>query len=59
MLKVLLFFGRPFLITGTLSPVSILSLTIAMPVNKIKSQGKTVFSGTSITSPGTNSELSI
>lgn len=47
------------LITGILSPVSIASLTIQTPVSKIKSQGMDMFSGTSITSPGTKSALSI
>ena len=40
---------------GTLSPVSILSLTMQVPESKIKSQGKTVDSGTLIKSPGTKS----
>jgi len=50
--------GNYVFITGILSPVSIASLTIALPVNKIKSQGKFLDSGTVIISPGTNSELS-
>ena len=52
-------FGIPAFITGTLSPVSMLSFTIAAPVSKIKSQGKFSLYGISMTSPGTKSELSI
>lgn len=47
--------GRAFLITGILSPVSMLSFTIHDPVNKARSQGIEVISGISMTSPGTRS----
>jgi len=47
------------LITGILSPVSILSLTMQDPVNKIKSHGMLVISGISMTSPGTKFSLLI
>ena len=40
---------------GTDSPVNMASLTIHVPFKRIRSQGNTVFSGTSIISPGTNS----
>lgn len=44
--------------TGTLSPVSMDSLTIAEPVSNTISHGSVQPSGTSTTSPGTRSELS-
>ena len=50
--------GSDDFITGTDSPVSIDSFTIAFPVNKTKSQGRLVDSGTTTTSPGSNYELS-
>jgi len=53
-----LFFGKGFLITGILSPVSILSFTMQVPEINTKSQGMLQFSGISITSPGTNVSLS-
>jgi len=40
--------------TGTDSPVSILSLTIHCPVNSTISHGNTILSGTITISPGTN-----
>jgi hypothetical protein len=46
-----------FLITGTDSPVSILSFTMQEPVKRIISQGIKQLSGTTMTSPGTNSSL--
>jgi hypothetical protein len=48
-----------FFITGTDSPVSILSFTKQLPVKRIISQGIIVYSGTIITSPGTRSPLLI
>lgn len=50
--------GRPAFIKGMLSPVSIDSFTIALPVKRIKSQGRALPYGTSTTSPGSSSELS-
>ena len=44
-------------ITGIDSPVKIASFTIALPVNKTKSQGRTIPSGTFMISPGTNESL--
>lgn len=51
--------GRAFLITGMLSPVSMLSFTMQEPVRRTRSQGILQPSGISMTSPGTNSVLSI
>lgn len=48
-----------FLVTGTDSPVSMLSLTMAEPVKRIISQGIKQLSGTTMTSPGTKSSLEI
>jgi len=50
--------GKLDFITGTLSPVSIASLTIALPVKSTKSQGKLMPSGTTTMSPGNSYELS-
>lgn len=51
--------GIEFLITGILSPVSMLSFTMQDPVRRAKSHGIEVISGISTTSPGTKSILSI
>lgn len=48
--------GNDYFITGIDSPVKILSFTIALPVNKTKSQGSTIPSGTLTISPGTRSD---
>ena len=45
--------------TGTDSPVSMLSLTIQDPVRRTRSQGIKQLSGTTITSPGTRCPLEI
>lgn len=50
----MLIIGKLYFITGIDSPVKMDSLTIALPVNSTKSQGKTRPSGTLITSPGTS-----
>jgi hypothetical protein len=44
--------GSDDFMTGTLSPVSIDSLTMALPVSKTKSHGKLLDSGTITISPG-------
>jgi len=46
-----------FLMTGTDSPVNMLSLTIHDPVNRTTSHGIKQLFGTTITSPGTSSLL--
>ncbi len=51
--------GNWFLITGVLSPVSMLSFIMHWPVKRIKSHGMDYFSGISMTSPGTSHVLSI
>jgi hypothetical protein len=51
--------GNEFFITGTLSPVNIDSLTITDPVNKTISQGKILFCGIIIISPGRSYDESI
>ena len=48
-----------FLMIGTDSPVSMLSLTMQDPVNKTASHGIKQLFGTTITSPGTSSLLEI
>jgi hypothetical protein len=50
-------FKRLDFITGIDSPVRIDSLTITLPDKRIKSHGKSKFSGTLITSPGRSSSL--
>ena len=45
------------LMTGTDSPVSMLSLTMHYPERSIMSQGIVQLSGTTITSPGTKESL--
>jgi hypothetical protein len=49
--------GKLDFITGTLSPVSMASFTIALPVKSTKSQGKLIPSGTTTISPGKSYEL--
>jgi len=46
--------GKGFLMTGMLSPVSMLSFTIQVPDSRARSQGIEQFSGILIISPGTN-----
>jgi hypothetical protein len=46
--------GKLALMTGIDSPVSMASFIITLPESKIKSQGKMVYSGTLMTSPGTS-----
>jgi len=46
-----------FFMTGTDSPVSMLSLTIQEPVKRTMSHGIRLLSGTTTTSPGTRSLL--
>ena len=48
--------GRLLLVTGTLSPVSELSSTMAVPCSITASQGSSPVSGTTTTSPGTSEE---
>lgn len=50
--------GSYVFMTGILSPVSIASFTIALPVKRTISHGKILDSGTITTSPGNSSELS-
>lgn len=52
------FRGSDVFMTGTLSPVSIASLTIAVPVKSMRSHGRLLPSGTITISPGRSSELS-
>jgi hypothetical protein len=50
---------RPVLVTGTLSPVSMLSFTIALPFSKTASHVIIVILFISTMSPGINSALGI